>query len=296
MTRLRLMGPVAMALALQTAVWPPSYAFAQPHPAPAPASQDPIKLAYQQFEDLKYEESIQTLTGALLRPDNTKPQKIEIYKLLLINLITLNRLQEADGAARGLLVIDPNYEFPGTESPRFRNFFKTAKKKWEDEGRPGLTEPPPSPVTMQHVAPSQADRGTEIRLLAKIDDPQHRVTRVTLFYRTGSRADFQELAANIDGGTARVNVPPAAVKPPFVEYYIAAFAKDDVVASRGDNTAPIRVIVPEPKGGGWVLPVVLLSAVGVAGATVGIMALAGVFNSKPAAPRTTSTVTISIGE
>ena len=66
--------------------------FAQPKPASktaAPAQpQDLIAKGRQLFEDQQYEDSIETLSGALLRPSNTKEQKVEIYRLLALNYIT----------------------------------------------------------------------------------------------------------------------------------------------------------------------------------------------------------------
>src|SRR5262245_15305622 len=151
---LRILSSITLAIFVQTTALP---VFAQqpkapPAPAPAP-KRDLIQQAQLLFEEQQYEESIQTLTAALVRPNNTKQQKVEIYKLLALNLITLNRKEEAESAVRGLLAVQPDYELPKSESPRFRDFFAAAKTKWEAEGRPGLvkeTEPTPAPVTMQH--------------------------------------------------------------------------------------------------------------------------------------------------
>src|SRR6478736_5587859 len=71
------------------------------------APQDLVARGQQLFEDQQYEESIQTLSAALLRPSNTKAQKIEIYRLLALNYITINRKDEAESAVRGLLAIEP---------------------------------------------------------------------------------------------------------------------------------------------------------------------------------------------
>ena len=64
------------------------------------------------FDDQQYEESIQTLSGVLVRPNNTKAQKIEIYRLLALNYITLTHKEEAEGAVRGLLALEPTYALP----------------------------------------------------------------------------------------------------------------------------------------------------------------------------------------
>ena len=84
--RLRWIAPLAFAAVAQLA--PP--ALAQP-PAKANTTTSLIQRGGALFEDQQYEESIQTLSAALLRPSNTKAQKIEIYRLLALNYITLNR-------------------------------------------------------------------------------------------------------------------------------------------------------------------------------------------------------------
>src|SRR5262245_41588052 len=75
------------------------------------------------FDDQQYEESIQTLSAALVRPGTSAAEKIEIYRLLAYNYITLKRTEEADAAVRGLYVLDETFTLPSTESPRFREFF-----------------------------------------------------------------------------------------------------------------------------------------------------------------------------
>lgn len=239
--------------------------------------QDLIARGRALFEDQQYEESIQTLSAAILRPNLTKPQKLEVYRLMALNFITLNRKDEAESAVRGLLSQEPTYELPRNESPRFRDFFSSAKKKWEAEGRPGLVaEGAPvvvaAPVAMQHASPSQVSPGTEIPLTIKMEDPQGRVYDVKLFYRPGSKGKFLELTTPIDAGAGKATIPKDAVKPPLVEYYFQGFDKGGLpVVSRGDAAAPLRVAVPEPSKG-WLWPVVIGGSVVGVGAVIAIAA------------------------
>ncbi len=78
-----------------------------------------------------------------------------------LNYITLGRKDEADNAVRGLLVVQPDYQLPANESPRFRDFFKEARAKWEAEGRPGLVKEKPSekPVALRYGSPSSGETG-----------------------------------------------------------------------------------------------------------------------------------------
>ncbi len=305
---------VAIVLALQpvTLAFAP-VAFAEaPKPSGVVARQgsDLIARGQSLFDDQQYEESIQTLSGALVRPSNTKAQKLEIYRLLALNYITLNHKEEAEAAVRGLLSLEPTYELPSRESPRFRDFFAGVKQRWESEGRPGLvkeTEAPPAPVTMKHASPSKAEASTQIDLTATIDDPRSRVKEVRLYYRRGSSGKFEETVATLDGSHVSASIPPSAVKGPVVEYYLQGTDGAGLpVVSRGDAAAPFRIPVPEGAAG-WVLPVAIGGSVLGAAAIVGVLAAAGVFKGSNTETHTTtpgptpppgnnqSTVNVSVG-
>lgn len=281
-------------------------AFAQPaKPGAKPAATQPQDLIVKgqlQFEEQQYEESIQTLSAALLRPSNTQAQKVEIYRLLALNYITLGRKDEAENAVRGLLVQQPDYEIPAKESPRFRDFFAQARTKWEAEGRPGLSkeEPTHKPVVLKHGSPTQVDAGTSVELHARLEDPDGRMGSVKLFYRSGSKGDFTESKATASGDSVRGSIPGSAIKPPVVDYYFEVLdGGGTIIASRGDASSPLRIAVPEPSSKGWVLPVAIGGGVLGAAAIVGALALAGVFKSSSTATpggRSTSTVSVSVGE
>jgi hypothetical protein len=273
-----------------------------PSSKPAP---DLIQKGTQLFEDQQYEESIQTLSAALLRPSNTKDQKVEIYRLLALNYITLGRKDEAEQAVRALLVNNPEYELPAKESPRFRDFFAEVKKKWEAEGRPGWVKekPPEKPIVLKHAAPSSVDVGQSIDIVGKIEDPEEKVTSVKLYYRTGSNGDFAQMDVSRDGERLKAQIPGDAVKAPLLEYYFEGVdAQNNVIASRGDSQTPLRIAVTEPSKG-WVLPVAIGGGILGAAAIVGGLALAGVFKGSSSGGgngggggRGQSTVTVNVGE
>jgi tetratricopeptide (TPR) repeat protein len=272
--RLRRLTPLVLGLAIHSTVVLTGVpcAFAQ-KAQPQAQQQDLVARGRALFDDQQYEESVQTLSAALLRPSNTKAQKVDIYRLLALNYITLNHKEEAESAVRGLLALQPDYALPSSESPRFRDFFADVRRRWEAEGRPGIakeTEAAAIPVTMQHVSPSQVDRHTQVDLTAKLVDPQNRVTSVKLFFRAGSKGKFDELEADVTGPDVKASIPPDAVKPPIMEYYLQGFDKGGLpIVSRGDATAPLRIAVPDAAKG-WILPVaigggVLVAAAGVIG-------------------------------
>ena len=277
-------------------------AFAQQPARPKPGA-DLIVKGQLQFDEQQYEESIQTLSAALLRPSNTQTQKVEIYRLLALNYITLGRKDEAENAVRGLLVQQPDYEIPPKESPRFRDFFAQARTKWEAEGRPGIAkdETAQKPVVLKHGSPTQVEAGSSLELRARLEDPDGRMGSVKLFYRSGSKGDFSELKATASGDSVRAQIPGIAVKPPVVDYYFEVLdGGGSVIASRGDSSSPLRIAVPEGSKGGWVLPLAIGGGVLGAAAIVGALALAGVFKSSGGGggptPGRTSTVSISVGD
>lgn len=213
-----------------------------------------IQRAAELFDDQQYEESIQTLSAALLRPGSSTKEKIEIYRLLAYNYITLKRTEEADAAVRGLYVVDENFTLPTTESPRFRDFFDATKKKWVEEGKPGKAAESGSetgaetPVKLVHTSPAQGEIGTSIKLSGSLDDPKGRARGVQLYYRSGSKGKFVIVAGTFTLGKFNTQIPGKDVKPPLVEYYLEAVDNGGLpVASRGDAAAPLRIVVPEPQ-------------------------------------------------
>jgi tetratricopeptide (TPR) repeat protein len=287
---------LAMILAVHSAVLTAAFpAFAQG----SKGQQDLIAKGRSLFDDQQYEESIQTLSGALVRPSNTTPQKLEIYRLLALNYITLGRKDEAESAVRGLLALQPAYALPASESPKFRDFFAAVRQKWEAEGRPGLVRDTPAgaaAVTMTHTSPADAEAHKQLDLTATLNDPNHKVTQVKVFFRHGSSGDFEEAEGTIDGDQARVSIPPASVIPNTLEYYLSGFdAGGTAIVSRGDAEAPMRVAV---AGGakGWLLPVAIGGGAAVVALAVLIGVLASGKSSSPgnkAGPLTTA-VTINV--
>lgn len=285
-------------LALAACLAHASVAFAQGPEAPRTVqTTDLLNQAQGLFDDQRYEDSIQTLSAALVRPDKTRDQQLEINRLLAFNYITLGRSDEAESAVRAVFVLAPGYALPAAESPRFRDFFAAVKARWEAEGRPGLPEEPPPPVTMRHAPPPQAEPGQQIALVARVSDPGHRVQVVRLFYRGGAQKAFETRVARIEGESVRVDIPPHVVKPPLVEYYFLALdAGGHALTSRGEASAPLRIAVPE-KSKSWLIPAIAGGTILGAAAIVGGLALFGAFKSDPPPPAAgTSIVNVRVSE
>lgn len=226
------------------------------------ASRNLVALGRQQYEDLRYDEAIQTLSAAIIRRGNTPAQELEAYELLGLSYLALNRNDEAEGAFRRVLVLDPSHQLSNDLAPRILEFYAGVRERWEAEGRPGIQQQPSSgqsvpqpqqPVTIEHRSPPQQQRNRPVTLHATLNDPDNRVARLVLAYRTGSRGVFRRIdARQVANGRYEATIPGESVRPPLVEYYFEAVDGSGIpVQARGDALAPLRVAVPEPGGVPW---------------------------------------------
>lgn len=285
----------------------PRDSLAQDKPAKATATSAAlIARAQDMFDDQRYEESIQTLSGALVRPGTSTEERVSVYKLLAFNYITLGRTEEADASVRGLLVLDETYTLPEKESPRFRDFFKKTREAWEAEGKPGKaatgeTPKVDKPIRVVHAPPAQVSPNTAVKLEGKIDDPDARVAKVELVFRAGGKDKWSAPRPLVFAmGAFRGEIKDTEVLPPFIEYYILAFDKDGLpLAGRGDVDAPLRIVVPDDDGGSVIESPWFWIPIGVtvaAGAILtGVLVANADTGENPPGTRT-ATVRITIGE
>lgn len=216
--------------------------------ATAETTQALLERGVAEYDDLRFQEALQTFSAALVRTGNTQTDQARIYRYLALTYLALERREEAEGAYRSLLGLVPD-TMPGADmSPRFREFFTQVRTRWEGDGRPGL--PPPAPVNIVHRSPAQADRETSVTLSASVEDRDGRVRSLVLAYRQGTNAVFQRLeCTRAEDGSYTATIPASAVSPPLVEYYFEAVDAGGLpVAGRGDVAAPLRIAVPAPGG------------------------------------------------
>ena len=218
--------------------------------AQAGANTQLVTTGRQQFDDLRYEEAVQTLSAALLRRGNTPAQEVAIYELLGLSYLALNRDEESEGAFRLMLSRDPDHALDAGQAPRVRDFYQAAVERWARDGRPGVPRtsdgaPVERPVNIDHRSPAQQTAGVLLTLTAQITDPDRRAEALVLAYRAGSRGLFRRLRTSRSAGVFSAAIPPEEVRPPVVEYYLEAVDPRGIaVASRGDAFAPLRVVVP----------------------------------------------------
>lgn len=219
--------------------------------APAAAQRNPlIQRGQSEYDELRYEEALQTLSAALVRSGNTDAELARIYRLLAFTYLALNRDEEAAGAYRHMLPLAPDF-VPGEDvSPRVREFFNRVSAEWEAAGRPGSGPPPP--IDIRHRSPPRAERNTEVTLSAELEDPAGRAASVVLAYRQGTEAVFTRRDARASDGAWIATIPANDIRPPLVEYYFEVLdAQGLPIAARGDVAAPLRIAVPAPGGEVW---------------------------------------------
>lgn len=230
-----------------------------------------IEQGEREHDELHFEEALQTLSAALVRAGNTPEQQARIYRYLALTYLALGREEEAAGAWRSMLAIDPSDDIDSEQSPRFRDFFANVRREWEAEGRPGRL--PPTPVTIEHRSPPEAERGQAITLSAHMTDPAERAAALVLAYRPGTSAVFRRIDARAESDSFVATIPGEDVRPPLVEYYFEAVDANGLpIASRGDVAAPLRISVPVPPSDvaseGWFWAAVGGGAAVVAGAII----------------------------
>lgn len=243
-----------------------------------------------EYDALHFEEALQTLSAALMRPSNTPADLARIYRQLALTYLALDHPEEAEGAYRLMLQVMPEAQVTYDMSPRFREFFGDVQRRWEDEGRPGML--PPAPVVVRHRSPTEAQRETPFVLEITLDDPETRAAEVIASYRRSGDTVFAQAPAELgDDGAYRATVPATALIPPFLEYYFEVLDPTGAaIASRGDPSAPLRVPVPAPEDGN-VDPLVFVVA-GIGTALIAAAVITGVVLSSSGAPQSTLVVTI----
>lgn len=242
------LSSAVLVLALSLAWLVPTSAPGTAEAQRAETTQSIIQRGQTEYDDLRFQEALQTFSAALVRAGNTPSDLARIYRYLALTYLALDRREEAEGAYRSLLGLMPD-TVPGSDmSPRFREFFTQVRERWEAAGRPGL--PPPAPVNIAHRSPPEAEREHEVALTATVEDRDHRVASLFLAYRQGTSAVFQRLQMSRDAdGTFSATIPASDVAPPLVEYYFEAVDAGGLpVAGRGDVAAPLRIAVPAPGG------------------------------------------------
>lgn len=285
--RLVVLLAVCLSLAASLMTWAP-VAVAQEESAKAL-----IQKGQDLFDEQRYEESIQTLSAVVARKDIPEKRRISALKLMAYNHIVLGNLGQAKGVVWSIYAEDEQYELDESESPRFREFFEKHKASWIEAGRPGkATSAEPLNVKIKHAPPSQAEADLPISLSGLVEDPDAKIARLNVYYRTGSEGKFEFAPVKFAMRKFSVDIPADFVRAPIVEYYIEAVDTQDVpMATRGDAEAPLRVRIAGDDGGVVTSPW-LWVPIGLAVVAAVVIPIAVVFSGGSSE----STVTVNVFE
>lgn len=215
-----------------------------------------IEEGIQQYNELEYENSINTLSAALIRPGNSNEQKIIIYQYLGLNYLILGREAEAEGAFRSLLAIDEDWSFdPAATPPKFLDFFEKVEEKWIAYGKPGLEKAQivEKPVAIRHKIPDEGVKKQEINLKIELENPKNIPVEIILFYKSASARKYKSVLGSLKGYAKETTcavymaaIPAEDVMPPSVDYYIhVTDAEGELLNSKGDESVPLRIPIPE---------------------------------------------------
>lgn len=227
-------------------------------PSPALAQEFPenplIQAGVNQYNDMDYEASVDTLQRALIRAENVPEQKIAIFKFLALDYLVLGRMDDAQQSFRQLLAIQPEFQLdPALFAPGYVQFLEGVRLQWESEGRPGWVPPEQllRPATLDHELPAEAPSGESLEVAVRLDDPDDRVRSIVLAYRPAGEPGFVRIDAARSPQGFSATIPGDQIESPVVEYYFEALdERGNVVGRRGDERIPLRVPVPGADSGG----------------------------------------------
>ena len=115
------------------------------HAQRAETTQSIIQRGQSEYDDLRFQEALQTFSAALVRAGNTPADLARIYRYLALTYLALDRREEAEGAYRSLLGLAPD-TMPGSDmSPRFREFFTQVVPRMRRPPKMRLNAPTPMP-------------------------------------------------------------------------------------------------------------------------------------------------------
>jgi hypothetical protein len=69
------------------------------------------------------------------------------------------------------------------------------------------------------ISPAETRAGTPLHLVAELQESAT-ITGMTLAYRPFGESQYRVLEMDIVGNRAAITLPPDAIRPPFIEYYI----------------------------------------------------------------------------
>ena len=202
----------------------------------------------QAYANQDYENAVAALVAALASSEKFPPatqadfkgERVEGYRYLAYSYVALEQFDNAVGAFRKLLALDPQFD-PGEVSPKIRKVF--------DAARGGPAVPGAAAGIEHHPVPSiQAGQPLTIRANVRLGADLAKV-KVFLKYRIRPTGSYTKTAMLDVGEAVFVGVIPSKVtqKATIIQYYLTVEGAGAQPVEMGSEDKPIEVhITPAP--------------------------------------------------
>jgi tetratricopeptide (TPR) repeat protein len=207
-----------------------------------------ISRAIEEFEDGNYDEVAQLLNRALTESQPTNEQKLQIYLYLGRSQARRGNESEARKAFGRLLVLDPEAALPADADEDEKYAFERAQaKRAEEDAKVDASE-----VNIQHRPPGAVVAGQAATIAVEgVALPEG--TTVTLYHTRSMDSPYSSsLMDNPERGKWTAPIPTVTISDTTEEYEIYYYievtdASDEVLASAGEEEAPLKFRVLAPK-------------------------------------------------
>ncbi|MBN2495735.1 MAG: hypothetical protein JXR96_14170 [Deltaproteobacteria bacterium] len=193
--------------------------------------------AKELFARLEYEKAVRALQAALERPDNTREDVLDIYRLSGICWASMGEEAKAEEAFARLLSIEPGYRFPTARSPRLVAPLERARKR---AGKGIL-------VTLEPEAKEGQERDFALRLRIEAD-PLALCARAVLFHRAAGQAGASKTSYELEPGVVeRILRPPVQERAAYHDYHLVVTDRwGGVLLELGSAANAFRMVL-EPE-------------------------------------------------
>jgi tetratricopeptide (TPR) repeat protein len=223
------------------------------------------------YNDLEYDKAIERLQKAL-RTTLTREEKLVAYKTLAFCHFAVGKRELAVQDFQMVLRIDDSFDLDRRSPPAERAVFEEARARVATGRAPSNVDTHALSTLKPEISPPKPKAGQAVQM--RVFYPGGLAQTMDLFFRTRGLGLYTRLEAKGDAaGHFNLNLAPAQVQAPGIEYYLIALDDSGAsVAKAGSLARPWLIDVTPVKKPvykrGWFWGVLVTSVV-VAGAAVG---------------------------
>jgi tetratricopeptide (TPR) repeat protein len=193
-----------------------------------------ISEAKDQLVNLRYENALKTLGAALKKPNNTRQDLLDIYRLRGVCLASMGQNEQAIEAFARFLSIEPAYSYPNKTSPRLTAPLEQARKRIGGGIR----------VKLEPVVPEEKRNAFSFELTVE-EDPMKMCKGAVLHLRPEGPTPLSKVALNLQGkGTYTLRPPVTPELEPIFEYHVTLVDQHGgVLHELGTASRPNRLVL-----------------------------------------------------